>query len=170
VTARALTHVLKVSPFLTKEPNQMILDTIQQADRYLALNSGFAAAFAFLRRPDLLELPVGRYEIDGDTVYALVQRQVGRKPEAGKLEAHQKYIDIQVVLGGVDTMGWRPTPTCAGIAMPYSAEKDVMLFTDQPTAWTAVGPGEFAIYFPQDAHLPLISDGELRKVVLKVQA
>jgi biofilm protein TabA len=148
----------------------MILDTIQQADRYLALNPGFAAAFAFLSRPDLHELPVGRYEIDGDKIYALVQRQVGRKPEAGKLEAHRKYIDIQVVLGGVDTMGWRPTAACEGIAMPYSAEKDVMLFTDQPTAWTAVGPGEFAIYFPEDAHLPLISDVELRKVVLKVPA
>ena len=44
-----------------------------------------------------------------------------------------------------------------------------MLFTDQPTAWTAVGPGEFAIFFPEDAHLPLISDGELHKVVVKVQ-
>jgi len=147
----------------------MILDTIQQADRYFALNPGFAAAFAFLRRPDLRELPVGRYEIDGDAVYALVQRQMGRKADAGKLEAHKKYIDIQVVLGGVDTMGWRSTPTCEEIAMPYSAEKDAMLFTDQPTAWAAVGPGEFAIFFPADAHLPLISDGELQKVVLKVQ-
>lgn len=146
----------------------MILDTIQQANRYLTLNPGFAAAFAFLDRPDLPELPVGRYEIDGDKVYALVQRQPGHKPDAGKLEAHRKYIDIQVVLGGVDTMGWRPTPTCAGIALPYSDEKDVMLFTDQPTAWTAVGPGEFAIFFPEDAHLPMISDGELYKVVLKV--
>lgn len=146
----------------------MILDTVQQANRYLALNPSFAAAFAFLARPDLCELPVGRYEIDGDQVYALVQRQGGRKPDAGKLEAHRKYIDIQVVLGGVDTMGWRPTPTCAGIAMPYSNEKDAMLFTDQPTAWVAVGPGEFAIFFPEDAHLPMISDGELYKVVLKV--
>jgi YhcH/YjgK/YiaL family protein len=146
----------------------MILDTVQQANRYLALNSGFAAAFAFLDRPDLRDLPVGRYDIDGDQVYALVQRQPGRKPDAGKLEAHRKYIDIQVVLGGVDTMGWRPTPTCAGIALPYSDEKDVMLFTDQPTAWTAVGPDEFAIFFPEDAHLPMISDGELYKVVLKV--
>jgi len=50
--------------------------------------------------------------------------------------------------------------------MPYSAEKDVMIFTDQPTALTAVGSGEFAVsFFPEDAHLPLIADGELRKVV-----
>jgi YhcH/YjgK/YiaL family protein len=146
----------------------MILDTVQNANRYLTLNPGFAAAFAFLARPDLAELPVGRYEIDGDKVYALVQRQGGRKPDAGKLEAHCKYIDIQVVLGGVDTMGWRPTPSCQGIAMPYNDEKDVMLFTDQPTVWTAVGPGEFTIFFPEDAHLPMISDGELYKVVLKV--
>jgi len=147
----------------------MILDTLQNANRYLALNPGFAAAFAFLARPDLRELPVGRYEVDGDRVYALVQRQPGRKPDAGKLEAHRNYIDVQVVLDGVDTMGWRPTPTCTSIAVPYNAEKDVMLFADQPTAWVAVGPGEFAIFFPEDAHLPMISDGELHKVVLKVR-
>lgn len=146
----------------------MILDTIQQANRYLVLNPNFAAAFAFLSRPDLRELPVGRHEIDGDRVYALVQRQRGRKPDAGKLEAHRNYIDVQVVLGGVDTMGWRPTPACQELATPYNPEKDVMLFADRPTAWIAVGPGEFAIFFPADAHLPLISDGELHKVVLKV--
>ncbi len=146
----------------------MILDTIQQANRYLALNPNFAAAFAFLSRPNLRELPVGRYEIDGDRVYALVQRQPGRKPDAGKLEAHRNYIDVQVVLGGVDTMGWRPTAACQEIATPYNPEKDVMLFTDRPTAWVAVGPGEFAIFFPADAHLPMIADGELHKVVLKV--
>lgn len=146
----------------------MILDTVRNTNRYLSLNPRFAEAFAFLDRPDLRELPVGRYEIAGDQIYALVQRQPGRKPDAGKLEAHQNYIDVQAVLGGVDTMGWRPTSTCAEIALPYSAEKDVMLFTDQPTAWVAVGPGEFAIFFPEDAHLPMISDGELYKVVLKV--
>lgn len=146
----------------------MILDTVQNANRYFALNPSFAAAFAFLARPDLTELPIGRYEIDGDRVYALVQRQPGRKPDAGKLEAHQNHIDVQAVLGGVDTMGWRPTSTCAGVALSYNAEKDVMLFTDQPTAWVAVGPSEFAIFFPEDAHLPMISDGELHKVVLKV--
>jgi YhcH/YjgK/YiaL family protein len=147
----------------------MILDTIQQSDRYASLNAGFAAAFAFLRRADLMELPVGRYAIDGDKVYALVQRQPGRSRDKGKLEAHRKYIDIQVVLGGLDTMGWRSTPACQGVAAAYDAEKDIEFFTDQPSAWTAVGPGEFAIFFPEDAHLPLISDGELHKVVLKVQ-
>ncbi|MEJ5197314.1 MAG: YhcH/YjgK/YiaL family protein [Anaerolineae bacterium] len=147
----------------------MILDTIPNANRYLSLNPGFAAAFVFLARPDLRELPAGRYEIEGDRVYALVQRQAGRKPEAGKLEAHKNYIDIQVVLAGVDTMGWRPTASCQEVAVPYNAEKDVMLFADRPTAWVAVGPDEFAIFFPEDAHLPMISDGELHKVVLKVR-
>lgn len=146
----------------------MILDTVQNANRYFALNPNFAAAFAFLARPDLAELPAGRYEIDGDRVYALVQRQPGRKPDAGKLEAHRNYIDVQVVLGGVDTMGWRSTAACQEIATPYNPEKDVMLFADRPTAWVAVGPGEFAIFFPADAHLPMIADGELHKVVLKV--
>ena len=50
------------------------------------------------------------------------------------------------------------------------AEKDVMFFADRPDAWTAVGPGAFAVYFPSDAHAPLVGSGDLHKVVVKVLA
>jgi YhcH/YjgK/YiaL family protein len=146
----------------------MILDRLEQADRYLDLQPGFAAAFAFLRRPDLAQLAVGRYDIDGDRVYALVQRAAGRQPEAGRLEAHRRYIDIQFVIAGADTMGWRSTPTCRQVDAAYDPAKDAELYADTPDAWLAVGPGSFAIFFPEDAHLPLIGEGDIHKVVVKV--
>lgn len=85
----------------------MIIDVQVNAHRYVALHQGFAHAFEFLGRPDLQELPADTYEIDGKRVYAMVAKETGRKREDALLEAHERYIDIQLVLAGTDTMGWR---------------------------------------------------------------
>ena len=68
----------------------MILDVLENAHRYLPLNKGFAKAFEFLMRPDLKELPVDKYEIDGNRVYAMVAKDPGRKKEDALLETHEK--------------------------------------------------------------------------------
>ena len=148
----------------------MILDVLENADRYLALNEGFAKAFEFLTRPDLQELPVGKYEIDGDRIYAMVAKEPGRKQEDALLETHEKYIDIQFILAGTDTMGWKPKSLCMQPTEGYDQTRDIQFFADQPDAWLATASGAFAIFFPEDAHLPLISSGQIHKVVVKIAA
>jgi YhcH/YjgK/YiaL family protein len=74
----------------------MILDVLKNAQFHVNRNPGMAKAFAFLERPDLKDLPVGTYEIDGKRVYAMVQIGAGRPREGAMLEAHREYIDIQV--------------------------------------------------------------------------
>jgi biofilm protein TabA len=146
----------------------MILDVLENAHRYLTLNKGFAEATAFLLRPDLKNLPVGKYEIDGDRVYAMVSKEIGRKKDDAQLETHERYIDIQLVLEGTDDMGWKPRSLCNQPSVEYDQKADVQLFMDVPDAWLAVKSGTFAIFFPEDAHMPLISSGQLHKVVVKV--
>jgi YhcH/YjgK/YiaL family protein len=146
----------------------MILDVLENAHGYLALNKGFAKAVEFLLRPDLHELPVERYKIDGDRVYAMVAKEPGRKKEDALLETHEQYIDIQLVLAGTDEMGWKPKLSCQQPSGAYDQEEDIQFFTDEPDAWVPVGPGAFVVFFPEDAHLPLISAGQLHKVVVKV--
>ncbi len=146
----------------------MILDILENAHQYLAMNNGFAKAFEFLSRPDLMELPVGRYEIDGNRIYAMVAIDSGRVKEEAQLETHEKYIDIQFILSGIDTMGWRPKATCKLPSGAYDKETDLQFFADVPDAWLATRRGAFAIFFPEDAHMPLISSGKLHKVVVKI--
>ncbi len=146
----------------------MILDVLDNAQRYLTLNPGFAKAVEFLLRPDLKELPVGKYEIDGDRVYATVSKDPGRKKADALLETHDRYIDIQLVMAGTDDMGWKPRSACKQPSGAYDQERDVQFFADEPDAWLATKSGSFAIFFPEDAHMPLISPGQLHKVVVKV--
>ena len=146
----------------------MILDVLENAHRYLTLNNGFGKAFEFLMRSGLKELPVGKYEIDRERVYATVARDPGRKKEDALLETHKKYIDIQLILAGTDTMGWKPKSSCRHPSGEYNQEADIQFFADGPDAWLSTGSGAFAIFFPEDAHMPLISSGQIHKVVVKV--
>ena len=146
----------------------MILDRLENADAYASLNPHFSAAFEFLRRPDLAALAEGRHEVAGDAVYAVVAKGTGRTPEEALLETHDLYIDIQFVLEGTDTIGWKARKNLGPATEAPDPRNDVTFYADAPTAWTSVGPGEFGIYFPEDGHMPMISDGHLHKVIMKV--
>lgn len=146
----------------------MILDTLAQADRYLALHPDFARAFAFLRGTDLRALEPGRHTIEGERLFAIVEACSGRTRGEAKLECHRRYIDIQLVLEGVDEMGWKPTADCTDPATDYDAARDIRFFNDAPSSWIATPPGAFCVFFPEDAHAPLVGTGTIRKVVVKI--
>jgi biofilm protein TabA len=146
----------------------MILDVLENAHRYLVMSKDLARAIEFLLHPDLKGLPVGKYEIDGERIYAMVSKDPGRRKEDALLETHEKYIDIQLVLAGTDDMGWKPKSLCEKPSGEYDDKSDVQFFADEPDTWLSTKSGAFAIFFPEDAHMPLISSGQLHKVVVKV--
>ena len=146
----------------------MILDTLAQADRYRALHPLFARAFAFLRSADLQALAPGRHAIQGERLFAIVEACAGRTRAEAKLECHRRYIDIQLVLQGIDEMGWKPVAACLDPATDYDAARDIRFFNDAPASWIATPPGAFCLFFPDDAHAPLVGMGMIRKVVVKI--
>jgi len=148
--------------------DHIIIDKLQNAERYYDMHPAFEKAFAFLRRNDLASLPADRYEFDGDRLFCMISKGPGKSRAEAKLEAHRKYIDIQYVIAGTEEMGWRPTADCKLTDTSYDADKDIGFFKDQPDSWTHVPPGSFVIFFPQDAHAPLVGSGEIHKAVLKI--
>jgi len=148
----------------------MIFSTLSQSDRYTALHPLFPRAFEYIRNTDLLSLAPGRYPIIGDELFAIVEHLPGRTRAEAKLECHRRYIDIQLVLEGVDEMGWKPLADCHNPVSDYSAEQDIRFFHDAPATWIATPPGAFCIFFPEDAHAPLVSSGQVRKVIFKIAA
>jgi YhcH/YjgK/YiaL family protein len=146
----------------------MIVDVLENADRYLALGRWFKEGFSFLMRSDLKELSPGRHDIYYDRVYAIVENTIGRKRENAQLEAHEKHIDIQLVVSGTDTMGWKLKSTCQKVSRKYDPGDDLQFFADEPDVWLPVSAGTFVIFHPEDAHMPLISPDKLQKVVIKI--
>lgn len=127
--------------------------SVSESSRYESLHPWFAKAFAFMRRPDLGDLPCGRYEIDGTNCWAMVQ-EVSLKPfaEENQYEVHRAFIDIQAPITGCETIGVAtPDPK---VFEDFNVEKDYVLFAAKGEPWT-LKPGEFAIFFPErGAHAP----------------
>ena len=144
----------------------MILDNITGAGRYARLHPLFPRAFDYIRDTDLFALAPGRYHIVGDDLIAIVEHVPGKTKEMARLEAHRRYIDIQLVLQGDEQMGWKPLADCHNPVSEYKT--DIQFFHDAPATWIAVPPGAFCIFFPEDAHAPLVGTGNIRKVIFKI--
>lgn len=145
----------------------MILDKLENADRYASLHPAFFQAFHWLREQALGGLTVGRTDISGDRLYASVMREGGRGQSAVKLETHRRYIDIQYLAAGSDLMGWAAAGQGLN-SLGYDSAKDLEFYSDRPEIWIPVPVGHFAIFFPEDAHAPMAGTEAMVKIVVKV--
>jgi biofilm protein TabA len=149
----------------------MILDTLANASRYESLNSRFAKAFDYLRTVDGTQ-ELGRHDLDGDDCFAIVQSYETKPLEKSLFEAHRKYIDVQFVHSGRETILWAPLTTMREETMAYTDEKDAALWklTADSTP-LHVSAGHFVILWPEDAHAPCVEwekPEQVFKVVVKV--
>lgn len=131
---------------------------------------GLEAAFKYLERTDLAALPLGRTDVEGDDLYVTVSETETKPPEGLPFEAHRRYIDIQLVVGGQEAIRFAPV-TSMKTKEPYDAAKDVEFFEPPAQFGTAaLRPGDFAVFAPGDGHRPGANlDGShvSRKVVVK---
>ena len=146
----------------------MIIDTLANGSQYVALHPGFKAAFDHLASIDLNALEVGKYEVDG-VKYAVMAKDGATKEAASeKFECHDKNIDIQVLISGLETMGWKSRNDCTSLKGEYNAEKDVSFYSDAAESYITLHAGQFVIFYPNDVHAPMIGDGFIKKLVVKV--
>jgi len=147
----------------------MILDRMENADRYASIHSRFAKAFAWIRDAQWDQLEDGKHEIDGDQLFAVMSRDKGQGRENVQLESHRKYIDIQYIFDGTEWIGWRPIADCTRVSKPYDEEKDWGFFFDRPETWLEIPTGAFVIFYPEDAHATLAGDdSQVGKVIMKI--
>ena len=147
----------------------MIADKLANSHLYLNLSSGLERGIEYLSTQDLQGLEVGRYPIEGDRVFALVQEYDSKPLEEGKYETHRKYIDIQYIVSGREFIGYTNVVNLKSLDS-YDGEKDIQFFAGEGDL-VRLEAGMFAVFFPEDAHMPCISvDGPeaVKKVVIKV--
>ena len=148
----------------------MIIDSLKNVSTYENLSERLSKAFEFLSTQDLENLEVGRYELDSDNLFVLIQEYTGKKEDDGKCEAHKKYIDIQYIISGVEKIGYAPIDTMKVID-PYNEAKD-RFFVKFDGSYNILNKDMFAIYFPQDGHMPgieVIPGTTIKKAVVKIK-
>ncbi len=148
----------------------MIFDHLSQAKLYEKVTRHMHHAFAFLSRTDLATIAKGRYEIAGDDAYALVQDYTTKPAELAKWESHRKYIDVQFLANGTESMGYGYIDGFT-VSKDYDEQGDYLLYTGSGNE-LVMTPGSFAILWPHDVHRPTVAVAEpmaVRKVVVKVR-
>lgn len=150
----------------------MILDRLENAASYIQLGPQISAALRYLAATDFSHVEPGRYPLDGDRLFAMVQRNKTKPAGEAVYEAHRRYIDVQYVVQGVERMGYAPLRADTPVHTAYDAEKDFALYNAVGTLFD-VPPGAFTVFFPHDMHAPGLAGGnpptpgEVLKVVVK---
>ncbi|HEY2582489.1 MAG TPA: YhcH/YjgK/YiaL family protein [Mucilaginibacter sp.] len=140
------------------------------AGQYHKYQTGWDKAFKFLKDNNLETIEPGKYEIDGDNVYAIITEAPSKEFEQSKWEAHEKFIDIQYVIKGEEKIGVTPL-SAATVSKPYDDTNDYANYEADGKYYTAK-PGTFFLFFPDDVHRPNVKvkgHGIVKKAVIKIR-
>jgi biofilm protein TabA len=148
----------------------------------LANEPQFAAAFAYLAKalapgsPEQARIrglapgQTERIELAGGA-FALEQAYSSKPRAEGKYESHHRYIDLQAIVAGEEFIELTHVEKLA-LKEDFSRERDVLFYEDfTGGSRLRVGPGEIAVFFPLDAHLPSVAvdtPAMVYKAVVKV--
>lgn len=148
----------------------MIIDTIDNLGKYVALNPLFADVVEFLKTNDLQTMEAGKYPIKDKDLFLNLSLAKQRTKDTAILETHINMIDIQIPITCAETFGYTPLEDLPDFE--YNAEKDISKYGDtKAQTYVTVNPGQMAIFFPQDGHAPcIIEKEEIKKAIFKVKA
>ncbi len=148
----------------------MIVDKLSNLHLYSGLGERINKALIYLSKNNFSELDPAKYEIDGDNIFALISEYKTRDEAEGKLEAHKRYIDVQFAAKGCELIGYAPFEQ-QKVLVEYDEQTDVAFFEGEKS-FVKFEEGMFAIFFPNDVHMPGIKYREksfVKKVVVKVK-
>lgn len=150
----------------------MIRAMLEHAERYYVLGEGVRKALEYIRGNDLVALAPGRYPIDGDRVFALIQEPTTLPSNQAPFENHRKHADLQVTLRGTEHVGYCPVENLTPKG-DYNAETDVQLYDGTAEVMMRCATGKsFALFYPEDGHQPYVTPGaseSIKKVVIRIR-
>lgn len=151
----------------------MITDKIENiSQHYATATPNLITAFELLQAAPFTDCPDGRYEVDGDRLFYNVETYTTKPLADGKLEAHKKYIDIQLITKGTELIALTDLDNLT-VATPYCPDRDVAFYYASANMDQVIlTPGKFCLLLPENAHMPCRTveiPTEVRKVVIKVR-
>lgn len=147
----------------------MIYDSMENVRRYMHMHPQLDEALRYLEGDEWKTLPDGRNVLDGERLFANVDRYVTVADKA--LETHARYADIQCVVAGEEAIGVAPSAELVE-REAYDKTRDIAFWdAKQPYTKLPMHPGRFLVLFPDEPHAPglrLNAEQAMHKVVLKV--
>jgi YhcH/YjgK/YiaL family protein len=149
----------------------MILDSLDSSTLYSDINPLFKKSFDFLKKTDFTKLELGKHVLEGDDLFLIYMEYESKEPSECKMENHKKYIDIQYMLTGEELIGISTFHDQVA-TVPYDEKTDVAFYKNEYTTLLKLEQGHFAIFFPQDLHMPCMRTTtavQVKKAVFKIK-
>lgn len=158
-----------------------IFGDIESPDPELLERGEFKRAFEYLKKcitpgsPENLHiLEAGEGEVHrielGDHLFAMEQCYLTQEKGGKRFESHEKYIDIQAVIKGEESIEVTPVDGLS-VDVEYDEEHDITWFKGGEGDLLTVTTGKFALLNTSDAHKPGLligSPARVYKTVVKV--
>ena len=132
-------------------------------------------ALKYIAETDFTNVANGEYHLDGDKVFARVNRYTTEPKDSKKPESHNAYIDVQYLGEGTEKIYYTAKSEAHKVIEDYAAERDLLFYDDaKEQDCVTLGGGVFAIFFPWELHRPgchAVHGGcAVQKIVVKVLA
>ena len=148
----------------------MVVDNIKNSHHYLNISYRLRKALLYLKENDFSTLDSGKHETEENFMFMLVNEYSTKEDDLNILEAHRKYIDLQYIISGEEIIKHEILDK-QQVHKEYDKENDYILYKSKAKTEIILSQGMFAIFFPNDLHLPGIASNqsqEVKKIVLKV--
>ena len=154
----------------------MILGLLSDVDRHAQLlPPAIARALAAFQAQGLAGKPPGRYEIEGEQMFCLIQDATPRAVADCLSEAHHRHADIQIPLGAVERFGFALPQADLAPCDDQLESRDLAFYpTPANEFFMDVEPGAYVVFLPTELHRPCVlideknEKQEFRKAVIKV--
>jgi len=151
----------------------MITASVSYIDLYKTIHPNLATAIRFIKQTDLQSFEPGRYEIDGDNVFVMINEYNTKPAGDCEPESHRTYTDIQLMIMGRERFGFTQLNNRVA-STPFLSDNDVAFYTvgEDELNYISLYPGEFIIFFPTDIHQPELminNPAIVKKAVFKVK-
>ena len=122
----------------------MILDSLKNSALYYGVSPRMKQAFELIASTDWTTMEPGIHELDGKDIYVNVMERE-------------------------ESFGWSERRELKKPLGEFSVENDIQLFDDVPQTYYTMRPGQFTVLFPEDGHAPMVGEGTVRKIIVKVR-
>ena len=147
----------------------MIIADLNECHRYFNLHTRMKKIMEYILLHDFSQQEAKRITLDGDDLFLNLDEVELKPKEVQRLEFHKRYIDVQVPLLQAETMGWTALSDLGSPDIAYNPDTDCGFYTQKAKEYFCIKPGQFTIFFPEDAHAPIIGKGKQRKLVGKIR-
>jgi YhcH/YjgK/YiaL family protein len=131
---------------------------------YGGLGERIIIGLALLDKESVRLAAAGKYKVDGEELFYVVNEYETKPIEEGRLEIHRKYLDIQYIVSGEECIGAAPLERLLE-ETPYDGHNDLALYHYDPTmSKLHLKQGMFAIFWPNEPHMPGRSIDKIEKV------